>query len=612
METDGSPIAAIGGYTIERRLEHGRLGVAYVARRGGIEREVVLRVLPIEPGYGAIASSEEFRSHARVLTVLSHCWLVGIREVLVTDDGLVVAEEAVWAETLSDVLQREGSLPWAVVRPIAAQVLATLEFLHGRDLLHLAVKPRNVFVLDGCSSVKLVDGGLPYLLRLVAPGHWAQLAGQPHWAPELASGAEPGPSADIYAAGVLLRTLLAGLPEESAPPGGDERFDLLEIATDAPPPDVPAMPLAEVPGVPPEVVATVAACLAPDPMDRPLSIRDVRARLGFVQHADPAARAHVASVLQALAAEQVRNLGYASTPSFGQSACPACGRPLRPRAPSCLACGYAVPAEPVVARPDVQAPLLEVGDEAPAAPSVLSPGDDPHADGGLRTGSIRVDFFVAQGDHLASQGRWEEALGSYRSAAGHESASGVAYNRMGDALTVLRRHGEARAAYERAAELNPGDWDARHDLGRVLLTLGLPREAAAHLRAVAAAETLPELRLSALTHLGSALVREARLAEALAAWRQVVIEGPPNAPVLYAMGMAYARLGEREYAATCWRQALHADPNHAESRVALSQAAVPDSQGPYAAGTLSDGASQSQQMLDSALDFLGSLLRPFR
>ncbi len=596
----GEPGSLVGPYEILARRGAGLLGPAWVARRvdGGSER--VLRVLPYEPGYAEIAAGEAFAGRARLLEALSHPALVDVVEILPRPEGVLVAEELCPAATLEERIREGGPLTWSEARPIAAQILATLEFLHQRDLLHLSIRPGNIHLVDRCGSVKLNDCGLPLLQSWIAPGGYARRAGRSGGAPELSRGLPPGPGADLYAVGALLRDMLRGLAEadpcERADASG--RFDLLEIG--AAPAVAGAAPPDDLTGLPEEAAMAIRACLAPDPAERPLTVRDLRVMLGFAAPADPHARAQVEAMLRTLSGDRMAGLGYAATAAPGQALCPACGRPMRPRALSCLACGHARPADPEVRPVRPGTPLLEIDDGSGGAASPPAP---PEEEPVLGSGSARVDFFVAQGDRLAAQGRWEEALHSYGSAAGDETASGVAHNRRGDALTVLGRYREACDAYEQAIARNPRDWDARHDLGRVLLTLGALRQAAAVLTEVAGADTLPELRLSALTHLGSAQSRAGRLIEALHSWRRVIDEGPPNPPVLHAMGIAYAQLGHREHAETCWRQALAIDPNHAESRVALSSGT-----GRATAPAVASGPQRDRDPLESALESLGSLL----
>lgn len=639
----------IGSYRVTDYLGEGSLGHTVLVEHGEAGYRAVARLLPIEHSYECVPASQPFMEVATVVSALSHIGLADVLEVASLGTFVCVIEEAVPGVSVAQRLREGGALDPAEARQVIAQVFLAVDFAHQRHFPHGLVKPSNVFLMDRCLSVKVVDAGLPELLRQVAPERYARLTASPYAAPELWGGRPASVASDIYSIAVTYYEMLTGaLPEgltqfrEASDAG---RFDLLELGT-APSnaPDQARVDgvwpyLQSVANLPEQQARVLQQAMEREPGLRPATIRSMRVAFGFARPASPETRRAASGLLAGLAAETVGRMEYSTPARGGGDTCPACRRPLRPGASSCLACGYVMPPEDAALFQPIEEPSpaqttarvegIELADEpqrpAPAAapeaqgrraPSRLPLHADPLAEveatTAIHTGDKRVDFFVTQGDRNLAAGRHDDALQSYRSAAGDTPASALAHNRAGDVLAMLRRYREAQRHYERAIALNPGDYDARHDLGRVLLTRGDLHGAAGHLRAVVEADPSPELRLSALTHLGSACCAQGDLEQAIEAWSRVVREGPPNAPVRYSLGVALARLGRQEEAKTQWRAALTDDPNHAESRAALTQAESAYGSDFMRVQRMPDGPGRGASLLTGALDILGSLLGPRR
>lgn len=148
-----------------------------------------------------------------------------------------VVMELLDGETLAARLAR-GPMPWREAAGVCARIADALAAAHAAGVVHRDIKPANVFLTP--LGVKVLDFGIAFTGASGGP-----LFGTPAYvAPELLTGAEPGPSADVFSLGVVLNQALTGDPPAPVP---------------GTPPD----------GVPAEVTELCRRCLDEDPGARP-------------------------------------------------------------------------------------------------------------------------------------------------------------------------------------------------------------------------------------------------------------------------------------------------------------------------------------------------------
>jgi hypothetical protein len=188
-------------------------------------------------------------------------------------------------ETLAHQLL-EGPIPPAEVLRLLRQVLVGLEAVHARDLVHLSIRPENLFVCGGVYKV----GDFGIIPVAGAPG--MPLRQFKYWAPELlADEPQVTPRADIYSLGVVAYELLLGsvrferLLEETLERSGsvgdnndlDEAFRWLAFQRS----DAVLPPIHEIdPAVPVALAHVLEKMLYKEPVHRSSSCREVLAALG--------------------------------------------------------------------------------------------------------------------------------------------------------------------------------------------------------------------------------------------------------------------------------------------------------------------------------------------
>ena len=159
-------------------------------------------------------------------------------------------------------LGQKLGLPADAALNIAIGLLFSLEALHQCGVVHRDVKAANIYLHETPgepTGVVLLDYGIAHLMD---EGARATVAGTPGAiAPEHFFG-EIGPPADIFAVGVLLFTMLAGVKPASlmSGPTWPERGETRKAPSLAPF------------GIVPALVDVVAQCLALDPRDRPTAV----------------------------------------------------------------------------------------------------------------------------------------------------------------------------------------------------------------------------------------------------------------------------------------------------------------------------------------------------
>ena len=153
--------------------------------------------------------------------------------------------------------------------------------------------------------------------------------------------------------------------------------------------------------------------------------------------------------------------------------------------------------------------------------------------------------------------------------AGHPNDS-VAHFQLGYAATALRHKAEARAAYEKAAELDPKLAAAHLNLGLLLLD-DQPSAAVEPLRR--AAELQPG-RAQPRFLLGRALERSGKLTEAIAAYQSAAEIAPDNFDTRFALARAQLASGAATDAEANFRRALELRADFAPARAGRAESLI--------------------------------------
>ena len=253
--------ALAGEYSLQREIGRGGMGIVYLARDVQLDRDVAIKVLPVNLARTA-ASRERFVREARTAAGLSHPHIVPIHGVGEADGFVFFVMSYVLGETLGERLRTRGPLPSADAARVLREVAWALAYAHGRGIVHRDVKPDNIMLEAGTGRAVVMDFGIAHGgAHHDSATDAGKIMGTAHFmSPEQIANQPIDGRSDIYALGVVGYLALTGrLPfdEPSVP------ALVVRQATDAPPGVIRFAP-----GIPPSLASAIDRCLAHDPARR--------------------------------------------------------------------------------------------------------------------------------------------------------------------------------------------------------------------------------------------------------------------------------------------------------------------------------------------------------
>lgn len=213
----------IGSYRVLSLLGQGGMGLVFAAEHIRLGRKVALKRL--KGRYARQPQAvEQFFNEARTVNKIDHPHIVEITDFVKKDGLAYYVMELLEGSDLAEVIQRDGKLPPQRAFHIARQVADTLAAAHRRAVIHLDIKPSNIFLTERHGKkdyVKLLDFGAAQLVtasgapvaRTGARSAAANPLGTPvYMAPEQFQGEGVDRRTDIYSLGVVLYEMLSGRP----------------------------------------------------------------------------------------------------------------------------------------------------------------------------------------------------------------------------------------------------------------------------------------------------------------------------------------------------------------------------------------------------------------
>jgi eukaryotic-like serine/threonine-protein kinase len=262
-------IAEIAGrYRLEGRLGFGGMSTVHLALDQRLERQVAVKLLAEHLADDPTFVSR-FQREAQAAARLVHPNIVQV-----FDSGedertgqYFIVMEYIEGSSCAEILRDDGWVEVEEALSIIEQACEGLHYAHRHGVVHRDVKPGNLLrAREG--EVKLADFGIAKATEQSSITQVGSVLGTAAYlAPEQARGEEAGPSADLYALGVVTYQLISGrLPYEAS--------SLTELALKQQQEQPPTLDTL-VAAVGPELADAVAVALALDPRDRYQTAREM-------------------------------------------------------------------------------------------------------------------------------------------------------------------------------------------------------------------------------------------------------------------------------------------------------------------------------------------------
>ena len=262
-------------YELLSVLGQGGFARVYRARDRRLDRIVAIKV--IRPDVmGTKEFVDSFRSESIALAKLRHPGIVPIYDIRERGGLIYYVMPFVQGTTLEARIGRTR-LPPLESRRILSELADALAAAHRAKMMHLDIKPANVFLEGELQKVLLMDFGLAKAVTdQVDESAGGTVVGTPEYmSPEQARGLpDIDHRSDIYSMGVIGYRMLMGRPPFR---GRDSADTLAKHINDAP------VPLRELnPTIPKGLADAIMRCLQKDPWDRFPNALDLRGALEAV------------------------------------------------------------------------------------------------------------------------------------------------------------------------------------------------------------------------------------------------------------------------------------------------------------------------------------------
>ena len=233
------PDTVVGGYRIVRKISAGGFGLVYLAVDSEGQQIALKEYLPASlasRGPGEFIPQvqtdklslyrlglKSFFEEGRALAQIAHASVVSVLNFFRENETVYMVMNYLEGATLQDyiVTARDLKKPKifreSTIRSLFYEILRGLRIVHQHKMLHLDIKPANIFITDDDKAV-LIDFGAAREV-ISKEGNFIRPMYTPGFAaPEMyRRDAEMGPWTDIYAIGACIYACMQGYPPNDAP-----------------------------------------------------------------------------------------------------------------------------------------------------------------------------------------------------------------------------------------------------------------------------------------------------------------------------------------------------------------------------------------------------------
>jgi len=233
------PGTQIGGYRVVRRVAAGGFGVVYLANGSDDQQVAIKEYLPAslttrEPGALSPQVPPEklslyrlglksFFEEGRSLAQISHPSVVSVLNFFRENETVYMVMNYLEGASLQDFivtardLKRPKVFRESTIRSLFEEILRGLRIVHQHKMLHLDIKPANIFITNDDRAVLIDFGAAREVLskegNFIRPMYTPGFAASEMYRRDSAM----GPWTDIYAIGACIYACMQGSPPAEAP-----------------------------------------------------------------------------------------------------------------------------------------------------------------------------------------------------------------------------------------------------------------------------------------------------------------------------------------------------------------------------------------------------------
>jgi serine/threonine protein kinase len=229
----------IGGYRLVRKLSVGGFGVVYLAKDKNNALVAIKEYLPSTLVKRAIGELEpwvaddklplyrlglkSFFEEGRALAQISHPSVVGVQNFFRANETIYMVMNYLQGATLQDFiltardLKRDKIFRESTIRSLFDEILHGLRIVHQSKMLHLDIKPANLFITNSNKAVLIDFGAARQVIQNDSSSTTRPMYTPGFAAPEMYDRQGVlGPWSDIYAIGACIFASMYGYPPTDA------------------------------------------------------------------------------------------------------------------------------------------------------------------------------------------------------------------------------------------------------------------------------------------------------------------------------------------------------------------------------------------------------------
>jgi serine/threonine protein kinase len=283
------PGTVIGGYKVMKKLSAGGFGLVYLAHDKQGQEVAIKEYMPtslasrlpgellpqVQPEKLSLyrLGLKSFFEEGRSLAQISHASVVSVLNFFRENETVYMVMNLLEGATLQDFiitardLKKQKIFRESTIRSLFDEILRGLRIVHQHKMLHLDIKPANIFITDDNKAVMIDFGAAREVLskegNFIRPMYTPGFAAPEMYRRDTAM----GPWTDIYAIGACIYACMQGYPPNDAP----QRIEKDRLG----------LSLSRLRGVYSDnLIQVVEWCMSLDPLERPQSVFALQKELG--------------------------------------------------------------------------------------------------------------------------------------------------------------------------------------------------------------------------------------------------------------------------------------------------------------------------------------------